>query len=450
MQRRRTTPPEAERPARGGLARAGGAVRGKVGASLRGLSKGVRRFLPPPAPIEEAVERILAPHLARDPDAPFWRQWRGTLRLLWPLGDVSRGNAVELLGDGDEVFEAMWAAIRGAERRVLFTTYILEEDAVGRRFQEELVAAAERGVTVSVVLDAFGSGDLPSGYVRALEAAGAEVHWFNPILRLRTRFSRLVRNHRKILVVDEELAFCGGMNASEDYAGERFGNGLFRDAHLCLRGPCARDLADLHRASILQMRARPPAAFQRADERADGTLIQVLESNVRREQRAIQKALHLMLVRAVERVVLTSPYFVPPPRLVRDLVDAAERGVEVRVLTAGVSDVPAVTMASRHLYGRLLKAGVRVFEMQERTLHAKTAAVDGLFASVGSFNLDYISYRRNLEVTVAILDEAAASAVETRFEEDLALSDEVLLDAWRQRGRWERFRDWVAYRLLSL
>lgn len=432
----------------------GGEPSGRVALALtrvgEGLRRGVRRVLPPRGEIEEAVERVFAPHLADPQQAGLWTQWRGTLRLLRPLGGVSRGNSAILLSEGDEVFEAMWAAIDGAERRVFQTFYILADDRVGRRFLDALSAAAERGVEVSLVLDAFGCGSLPAEFLERLEGAGVRITWFNPILRWRTRFSRLVRNHRKILVVDEDVAFCGGMNASEDYAGPKYGNGLFRDAHLALRGPCARDLAELHRRTILQMRRRPPASFRRSPRHDDDVLLQVLQSDVRREQRAIQKALHLTLVRCVEHAYLTSPYFVPPPKLVRDLVGAAKRGVDVRVLTAGVSDVPAVTMASRHLYGKLLRAGVRLYEMQERTLHAKTATVDGVFASVGSFNLDAISYRRNLEVTVTSLDGATAAAVEGRFHEDLELSEEVCLDGWSRRPWWIRLRDWAAYRVLSL
>ena len=423
---------------------------GQAAAVARRLRRGVRRLLAPRGSIEEAVETVFAPHLESAEETRFWSQWRRTLRLLRPLGKVTRGNCVRLLGDGDGVFEAMWEAIEGARKRVFFTTYILEDDRVGRRFQELFCAAAESGVRVSLVLDAYGSMNLPSSFVRTLEESGVDVVWFNPILRLWTRFSRRVRNHRKILVVDDAVAFCGGMNASEDYAGPRHGTGLFRDAHLILRGPCARDLADLHRATILQMRTQPPPSFRRPGPGPEDTLVEVLQSNVRREQRAIQKALHFTLVRAVRRCYLTSPYFVPPAKLVRDLCSAAERGVDVRVLTAGVSDVPAVTMASRHLYGKLLRAGVRMYEMQERTLHAKTASIDGIFASVGSFNLDYISYRRNLEVTVTTLDERTAGDVEERFFEDLDLSEEVLLASWKKRGLWERLRDWTAYRFLSL
>ncbi|MFT5291821.1 MAG: cardiolipin synthase [Planctomycetota bacterium] len=445
MQTDRTTPGGSEPTDEARVAGAGGAP--SVGEILR---RGVRRVLPPSGTIEEAVKRVFAPHLGEDGEAPLWRQWQGTVRMLRPLGKVSRGNSVCLMSDGDDVFEAMWSAIEGAQRRVFFTTYILVDDRVGRRFRDLLAAAAERGVEVSLVLDSYGSGDLTEAFLEPLKEAGSDVVWFNPMLRFRTRFSRLVRNHRKILVVDEAIAFCGGMNASEDYAGERHGNGVFRDAHLALRGPCARDLGDLHRATILQMRSKPPARFKRPENQAEDLLVEVLQSNIRRDQRAIQKALHLTVVRAVERCYLTSPYFVPPAKLLRDLADAAKRGVDVRILTAGVSDVPAVTLASHHLYGKLLRAGVRIFEMQSRTLHAKTATIDGLFATVGSFNLDFISFRRNLEVTVATLDPRTAMEVEELFLADLGLSEEVFLESWKKRGTWERFRDWVAYRLLSL
>ena len=181
-----------------------------------------------------------------------------------------------------------------------------------------------------------------------------------------------------------------------------------------------------------------------------GSLVQVLESNLRRKRRAIQRALRLTLARAAERAYLTSPYFVPPRRLMRALAKAAQRGVDVRVLTAGKSDVPLVLLASQHLYGHLLERGVRIFELQGRTLHAKTIAIDGVYASVGSFNLDYWSDRRNMEVSVTLLDRALTGELEAEFQANLALSKEVRLESWKKRGPWERALHWLAYQSLRI
>ena len=399
--------------------------------------------------IEAAIQLVFAPHLARRHGARFVGAWRKTLRLLRPLGAVSNGNAVRVLTDGDEVFEAYWKVIAGAEHSVHLSTYILEPDKVGERTLLELERAAARGCRVLVVLDAFGSHRVSDERLGALRAAGATVVVFNPIVRWSAPFSRLVRNHRKILVVDRKLAFCGGMNVAEEYAGTRHGTGLFRDTQVALEGPCARDLAEL-----VELDATGAGAFERrmrvsTGERV-GSLVQILESNVPRHRRAIQKALRVTLGRALERCYFTSPYFVPPGRIKRALTHAARRGVDVRVLTAGRSDVPLVRLASQHLYGRLLRAGVRIFELESRVLHAKIATIDGVYASVGSFNLDYWSDRRNLEVSVAVLDRGAACALEEEFLRDLEGAREVHLESWSRRSWPRRFAGWLAYLFFRL
>lgn len=420
------------------------------------LREGLRRlsWTPPAgdsrASIEAAIRRVFAPHLGTPEGARRAGAWRKTLRMLRPLGAVSQGNVVRVLFDGDEVFEAMWAALAAAQRSVCLATYILEPDRVGERTLAELEAAAARGCRVLLVLDAFGARGVPDERLERLRAAGAQVERFNPIVRWRASFfSRLVRNHRKVLVVDEERAFCGGLNVTEDYAGPRHGTGLFRDTQLALEGPCARDLAHLIERDALDAPARrldhlPPAV------REGGSLVQILDSHVRRHRRAIQKALRVTLGRALERCTLTSPYFVPPARLRRALQHAARRGVDVRVLTAGRSDVPLVRHASQHLYGRLLRAGVRIFELEARVLHAKSVSVDGVYAAVGSFNLDHWSDRRNLEVSVNVLDRGAAAALEEQFRRDLEGAREVKLEAWSRRSWVERALGWLAYQVLKL
>ena len=407
--------------------------------------------------VESAARRVFAPHLQRSEDLRFWEAWRGTLRLLRPLGRVSQGNRIEVFCDGDPAFEAMWEAIAVAEVSVAMNTYTLEPDGVGRRTLAELTRAAKRGCEVSLVYDAIGSHRLEEEDVADLKAAGGSVLPYNPVFRWGSRLSRLVRNHRKILVVDDRIGFCGGMNVADEYAGERHGNSMFRDTHLRLSGPCVPDLAQLMRDLVAEMtrkrgRWTPSlgSAQKRSTPQADGSLVQILESHVRRERRAIQKALRFTVARAVRTCFLTTPYFVPPGRLLRVLKRAAKQGVDVRVLTAGRSDVPMVHYASQHLYGRLLRAGVRIFEMQDRMLHAKTVVIDDVYATVGSFNLDSWSYRRNLEVNVSVLDRGMAETIQGQFEGDLEQSKEVTLETWGARSLRQRIGHWAAYQLMRI
>jgi cardiolipin synthase len=259
-----------------------------------------------------------------------------------------------------------------------------------------------------------------------------------------------MRNHKKIIVVDDRVAYCGGMNIADDYAGLRLGTGLFRDTQLRVRGPGVRDLAALVLRSMRDVAGEAPGIGAAPEPLADGSFAQVLASDVRRDVRAIQKALRYTVLRAGERCYLSSPYFVPQARLMRALRKAARRGVDVRVLTAGRSDVPLVTLASRHLYGRLIRAGVRIWEMQGQTLHAKTVSIDGVYGGVGSFNLDRWSARRNLEVGVGFLDRPVAGELERSFLADLEGSEEVGLERWSRRGALARFVSWLAYWIVRL
>lgn len=378
--------------------------------------------------------------------------WRVTLARLLPLGGASDGNDVTLFFDGDAAYDAMLGAITAATHRVWLETYILAPDRAGRAFLDALIAAARRGLDVVLLYDVVGSPQLTDEVLRPLKDAGVEVVAFNPLWRGRFGLRRLPilhRDHRKILIADD-AGFCGGMNIAEDYAGPKHGNGRFRDTHAGLLGPCVADLADILRASVRTAGGPRLPALAAPPPREGGVFLQVLGSDVRRRRRHIQRALFHTVRRAVSTCFLTTPYFVPPPRLVRALVHARRRGVDVRVLTAGVSDVPIVAAAARHLYGRLLGAGVRIFEMTGRTLHAKTATIDGLYASVGSFNLDRWSFGRNLEVTFAVLGAGLADSLERRMEDDLLLSREVQRAEHEARGLWQRIVGFVAYQLMRL
>jgi cardiolipin synthase len=393
-----------------------------------------------------AVERAHVP-LRRRLSTRLRASWARTARRLAPLGGVSLNNQVTMFVDGDDAYDAMLAAIARASARVWLETYIFEPDRVGQAFLAALERAAERGVEVVLIVDAVGSSKLSGQLLAPLKAAGARVLLYNP-LSLRRKRSPLHRDHRKILVVDA-VAFCGGMNISEDYAGVRWGRATFRDTHALLEGPCVADFARIVRFSALvggtELRASSPSLSLEK-----GIQIQVLQSDVPRAKRHIQRALLQAIARAERRAWLTTPYFVPPPRLLKALVAARKRGVEVSVLTAGISDVPIAAAAARHLYGSLLRAGVRVLEMEKRTLHAKTATIDGTWSLIGSFNLDRWSFERNLEVCFSALAPDLAQSLEEVFSADRALCREVRLSEWQGRTLWERVKGFLAYQLMRL
>jgi len=407
------------------------------------------RHPPPPSAevsLEEAVRQAFAPELKRGWGRGQLRRlalrWKRNLARLRPLGGMSRNNAVELYCDGDRLFEALWREIAGARKSVLLATYIFEPDRVGRRTLEELARAAARGVAVHLRFDSLGSLRLEDEHLEELRRLGATVVRYNPLLTWRSRLSRrLVRDHRKVCVVDGRVAFCGGMNVSEDYAGECHGNGRFLDAHVRVVGGAVRDLEALY---------RPPERRRAPGPDGEGTFVQVLESNRWRKRRAIQRALRYTISRAGSRAWLTSPYFLPAPALQNAILRAARRGVDVRLITAGVSDVPLARVIGRHVYGRYLRCGVRIFELRDRTLHAKTAVIDGVYGSVGSFNLDILSDRYNHEVNVTVLDRDLAQELEQGFERDMAGAVEVTPAAWERRGLASRCAGWLGYQVARI
>ena len=378
--------------------------------------------------------------------AAYWHKIAG---VMLRFGGASAGNEVKLFTDGDETFEALWGAIDHAKRRIWFESYTIEPDKVGLRTIEHLAKAAQRGCEVVLIYDAVGSSAITETHLKSLREAGAEIECFNPLLRWTRTMPLLRRDHRKIIVIDDAVGFCGGMNISELYAGKEHGTACFRDCHARLGGPCARDLAAVFLSTLRLVRRShhpPPRALPASGE----SFVQVLGSRGYQGRRSIQRSLRISISGAVQTCLITTPYFVPPRKLTTAMTKAAERGVDVQLLTAGFSDVPIVRRAGRHVYGVFLRKGVRIHEMFDCMLHAKTITIDGVYGTVGSFNLDRWSDQRNLEVNVAIIDRAVAKELEEQFAENLRDSKEVTLETWGQRRWWTRVIDWVCYQLLRL
>jgi cardiolipin synthase len=384
----------------------------------------------------------------------FWRRvvfnWERAFSSLFALGGTSFGNAVQVIVNGDQAFSAKKTAIASAKHRVWLETYIFEPDSVGQAIRDELIEAAKRGCDVILIYDHFGSSHAGNAFWAPLIQSGARVFAFNPIWPWRRRGPLLFRNHRKILIIDDLRAFCGGMNISRDYVGPLYGNNRFRDTVIEVEGPCVDDLADIFLSSLRETSGEDRSVLRTQRKRPDGVLMQVLGSNTRRNLHAIQHSMEMTLKEATSYCYFTTPYFLPYAPLRKAMVAAAERGVDVRVLTAGLSDIPLMRMASRHVHGQFLKAGIRIFEMFERTLHAKTATIDGVYATVGSFNLDHWSARRNLEVNVSMWDTEIAQQLEHDFQQDIALTKEVIYSEWESRSWFMRLKDWFAYQIMRL
>jgi cardiolipin synthase len=368
-----------------------------------------------------------------------------------PLAELRVGeHQVALLRDGGQAFPAMLAAIASARSFVCLETYILRDDGTGLRFGAALAERARSGVEVSVLYDAWGSRVSPE-FLAALGEAGVRtvsyhpLSFAGPLARILSRTFR--RDHRKGLVVDGRVAFTGGMNIADDYAAPEDGGQGWRDTAVRLEGPAVQEL--LHLFLTVWRRAKgAPLDEHRYVHRArrPDPRVRVIGSGGPGLSWRIRRAYVEALREARARVRITSAYFLPTRAVSRALRDAALRGVDVQVIAAGTTDVPAVRLAARDAYARLLRAGVRIFEWRGRVLHAKTAVVDGSWCTVGSANLDTLSLQVNLEVNAVLEDAGLGAAMEGMFADDLTSCEEVTLGQWEKRPLLERLISWVAAR----
>ena len=370
------------------------------------------------------------------------------------------GNHVTLLHDGVQAFPAMLEAIAEAKREILLEMYWFASDQVGRQFADALIARAEAGVRVRVIYDAVGSLQSDSRMFARMREAGCQVEQYNPIAPWRARFRVGVlnnRDHRKLLVVDRHVGFTGGVNLGNEWAPKSAGGAGWRDDTIRIEGPAAEQMCDIfdfgwHRivepAALLRprQRQRPPIDTGHGE----GSRVRVLANDYFGERRAIRDAYFGRIRRAERSICITNSYFVPDGQIRRLLSEAVDRGADVRVIVPGRSDVFAVRHAARKLYGRLLEAGIELYEWQGPILHAKTAIIDGHWCTVGTYNLDSRSLRFNLEVVAAVEDPAVAAAMEARFNEDLERSKPVRYEDWRRRPRGQQVLDDFFYRFHKL
>jgi cardiolipin synthase len=385
-------------------------------------------------------------------------------------------NQVSLLRSGEEGFPSMLEAIRGARRRVLLETYILRSDATGKRFQEALLERARAGVRVRLMFDSVGSfGLVTEEYLSELASAGVDVLEYHPItpwrkrllLRLRKlrasadlrrgrpsrphvsrepgQWSLNRRDHQKILVVDDRVAFTGGLNVGDEYAPRPEGGGWY-DLQVRIEGPAARAFADLFHQAWLDGGGEPfeqPVAQSRS--RWAPVLVHTCD-NFRMRNRSRMHASYRHAIRnAHASIAIMNAYFVPDQLLRWALANAVRRGVSVRVMVPSNSDVRFVWYASRYLFARLLRAGVRIFEYEGKMMHAKAGVIDGIWSTIGSYNLDRRSMLHNLEAGVVVLDPGFAASLEREFDACLAQCREITLPAWRRRPRPQRAMEWFAH-----
>jgi len=346
------------------------------------------------------------------------------------------GHAVRVLRDGALAFPAMLAGIRAARQTVCFENFIMADDQTGREFTVGLRKARARGAAVRVLYDPIGTLLVRGGAVgRRLREAGIDARAFRPLsplapwswLRLRHR------DHRKLLVCDDLIAFVGGICISDHWAPSDLGGMGWRDTAVSIRGPAVLDLQVAF--DRMWMRARgepPPTSLTRKPppEKGEAALIVVGD---RPGLGRVATIYEWLADRAEQTIDLTDAYFVAPRRVLDALIRAARRGVRVRLLVPGRNNHPVAGLAARRIYQPLLDAGAEIYEWTGVMLHAKTAVVDGLVSLVGSSNLDPLSLRRNFEMNALIADPDAGRAMADLFASDLEKAARVETAEWRRR-----------------
>ncbi|WDY60519.1 cardiolipin synthase ClsB [Pseudomonas sp. PSKL.D1] len=315
------------------------------------------------------------------------------------------GNQVELLINGEQYYPRVFEAMAQAQEEILLETFIIFDDKVGQQLRQVLIHAARRGVRVELAVDGYGTADLPDGFIASMTEAGVCFHAFDPQPRLAGMRTNLFRRlHRKIVVVDGKRAFIGGINYSADHLGD-YGPMAKQDYAVEVTGPV---VAQLHAASqrLMAPVLQPPSAVRPALQRTGPASALFVERDNGRHRTDIELS-YLQGIRAARtRIMVANAYFFPGYRLLRELRNAARRGVEVTLILQGQPDMRWVRALSRLLYNYLLRDGVHIHEYCQRPLHGKVALVDDEWATVGSSNLDPLSLSFNLEANLLIRDRA--------------------------------------------
>lgn len=358
------------------------------------------------------------------------------------------GNQLQILRDGDQTFPAKLAAIAAAKHSVCLEIYIFEDDLIGQQFIAALCERAQAGVAVRLLYDGIGSFSLPESQLERMRKAGVQTIEFHPVVPWRSRFNWKLRDHRKILVVDDEIAFVGGLNIGKEYASKEMGGDGWHDMHCSLRGPIVADISRTFRRNWIANDGKDYPAAPRAETLPPGpgeSYLRMIDNTLGKRRRPIRQAYLAVLHAAQRQVLIKNAYFLPDRALRRAMRRAVGRGVEVAVIVPGNSDVRMVEWAGHYVHRRMAKAGVRILRWPNVMMHAKTAVIDAVWSTIGSYNLDARSLRYNLEITVEVLDEKIGGELVRQFKRD-ALTCAPYDDAtWQAMAWWKKARAWFAY-----
>ncbi|MFD3337115.1 phosphatidylserine/phosphatidylglycerophosphate/cardiolipin synthase family protein [Streptomyces sp. NPDC058700] len=356
---------------------------------------------------------------------------------------ATEGNSLVALRNGDEIFDAMLTAIRSAEHTVDMMTFVYWRGDIANEFARALADRAREGIRVRLLLDGFGSRLIEKDQLRAMEQAGVQVSWFRKPLYL-SPFKQNHRCHRKALVVDERVAFTGGVGIAQEWCGDARNENEWRDTHVEVRGPAVDGIA----AAFAQNWAEcHQDLFDERDrfvehERQGDAVVQVVRGSASIGWQDMQTLIRVMLESAEERVRLATAYFAPDAYFIGLLCAAARRGVEVEILLPGPhTDKRVCQLAGQHYYEELTACGVKIYEYQPTMMHAKVITVDRTASLIGSTNFNRRSLDHDEEVMLAVLDETFTATLDEHFDQDLEVSERISGGRWKRRSPVQRARE---------
>jgi len=363
---------------------------------------------------------------------------------------LTNNNEVSVLRNGEETFPAIFGAIERATHHIHLEYYIVEDDRIGNYLRELLIQKCREGVEVRFIYDDVGSWELKRKWLRTLSDAGVKVDSF-----MRVRYPMLTskvnyRNHRKILVVDGETAFVGGLNFADRYQDGVPGIGPWRDTHLKITGGGATALQIIFMADwyFVSKEILKGDNYFKPFESGDGKLVQIASSGPDSDWESIGQAYFAAIGSATEYVYISSPYLMPPADIITALKTSALGGIDVRIIVPGLSDAITAKWGTNSYIEELLEAGVKIYFYKAGFIHSKVIVVDGTFSSVGTANLDFRSLETNFEVNAMVYDEEIAGILTNQFLEDQDKSDGVVLEDWIKRPRINKIKESFA-RILS-
>jgi cardiolipin synthase len=425
----------------------------------------------PPSNAPGAPELLSNPSYREDGDVGVSLERAPLMRWVRRRGSPVQGNLVDLLCNGQEYFPALIEAIDTARVHVVLETYIYADDDVGSRVTDALIRAAQRGVDVRLVVDGFGAGDMPATLASRLRDGGVRLEVFRPLRGFRLARRHLRRLHRKLAVIDDKVAFVGGINIIDDHnygplelpeVGPRY------DFAVRVRGPLVAQIALASAriwfrmaqlrglretaAAFAEVETLTTAARQaRREHHSDGVAAALLLRDNLRNRRTIEREYLYALGSARHDVIIANAYFLPGHKMRRALLACRERGVRVRLLLQGMVEYRLQHFATHALYARLLEAGIEIYEYEASFLHAKVAVIDDTWATVGSSNLDPFSLLLAREANVAVYAPSFAGVLRARLERAMAhRSARVMPEVHARLPRLRRFANWAAYYVLRL